>query len=303
MRTCPDCHAQVEDQVKFCENCGFRLIPDDEAPLSLSDEPTSPSLGAKLLSIKPSAPSSAPQGTCSACGYINLPGEMFCDNCGVQLAPVVSTPPPPPTPILASTEETNVANDRVSEEIPIICSFCGNPNDPHEVFCMNCGLQQTTTRASVEASPKTPTSVEIQNSGRIPGVSSEPPSSVSESHIPLVTPEAIDQYRQFGKLVVEETGAEILIPRGKSEVSIGRSDPVRSVYPDVDLTPYGGELNGVSRVHARLIIKGEDLFIEDLNSTNFTFLNRGKLQPGQQQLIHHGDQIRLGLLKLNYFSN
>jgi len=53
-------------------------------------------------------------------------------------------------------------------------------------------------------------------------------------------------------------------------------------------------------LHARLIAEERQVFIEDLNSTNYTFLNRQKLQPGRLYLLEQGDEIRLGLFVLEY---
>ncbi len=44
----------------------------------------------------------------------------------------------------------------------------------------------------------------------------------------------------------------------------------------------------------------DGIYIEDLNSTNFTFLNRIRLQPGQAYPLKDGDEIRLGVLTLEY---
>jgi hypothetical protein len=129
----------------------------------------------------------------------------------------------------------------------------------------------------------------------------------SKSTIPLPQSEPLEEVepesimgKVWGKLIVEETGAEITLSSGKSEILLGRTDPVRNIYPDVDLTLHGGELNGVSRMHARLEMQGNEITIEDLNSTNYTFLNRQKLEPGQRYPIQSGDEIRLGLLRMEY---
>jgi pSer/pThr/pTyr-binding forkhead associated (FHA) protein len=104
-----------------------------------------------------------------------------------------------------------------------------------------------------------------------------------------------------GRLVVRPSGAQIVLPVGKAELTIGRSDPARGAYPDVDLTGYSGESSGVSRMHARLLVQANgQIYIEDLNSTNFTFLNKQRLQPGQSYPLKRGDEIRLGLLTLEY---
>jgi pSer/pThr/pTyr-binding forkhead associated (FHA) protein len=98
-------------------------------------------------------------------------------------------------------------------------------------------------------------------------------------------------------LLVKESGARLSAPR-QPEFIIGRSDPVRGIFPDVDVTPAGEDTHGVSRRHARLFYRDGQYFLEDLNSTNFTFLNRQRLQPGQPYPIKDGDEIRVGLLAL-----
>ena len=59
----------------------------------------------------------------------------------------------------------------------------------------------------------------------------------------------------------------------------------------------------ISRQHARLLVQGNQVFIEDLNSTNSTYLNRQRLQPGQRYLVNSGDELRLGGVVLVYYSS
>ena len=87
---------------------------------------------------------------------------------------------------------------------------------------------------------------------------------------------------------------------GKSEVIIGREDPVSNIYPDVDLTPHGGEEDGVSRVHAKLLINGSQYLVEDQNSTNHTFVNKQKLAPKVPTPIKDGDELKLGRSVLTF---
>ena len=60
------------------------------------------------------------------------------------------------------------------------------------------------------------------------------------------------------KLVVEADNATFDLS-GKSEIAIGREDPVSNIYPDVDLTPHGGEEGGVSRLHAKIFLQGASI--------------------------------------------
>ena len=54
----------------------------------------------------------------------------------------------------------------------------------------------------------------------------------------------------------------------------------------------------ISRMHARVFLKDEDYYIEDLNSTNGTFKNGVRLKPYEQKKLSKGDEIRLATKKL-----
>ena len=51
--------------------------------------------------------------------------------------------------------------------------------------------------------------------------------------------------------------------------------------------------NVVSRVHARINLEGEEFTIEDLNSTNGTFVNDVRLKPHEIRKIERGDSVKL----------
>lgn len=101
------------------------------------------------------------------------------------------------------------------------------------------------------------------------------------------------------KLIVQSDNA-VFDLSGKTEVLIGREDPVSNIYPDVDLTPHGGEDGGVSRMHAKLHISGSQCMVEDLQSTNSTFINRQKLDPKTPAPIKDGDELRLGKVAMTF---
>jgi hypothetical protein len=144
----------------------------------------------------------------------------------------------------------------------------GHENPEGSIFCDQCGERLTQTSADPG------------------GIAAAAPAA---SVVPGVGP----------KLVVQSDGTVFDIP-GKSEVLIGREDPVSNIYPDVDLTEHGGEEGGVSRAHAKLYISGDQYSIEDQNSTNFTFVNRQKLAPRTPTPVHDGDEIRLGRVALTF---
>jgi pSer/pThr/pTyr-binding forkhead associated (FHA) protein len=92
-------------------------------------------------------------------------------------------------------------------------------------------------------------------------------------------------------------GSTLEIP-AKDEVVVGREDPISDVFPDLDLTNLGGMDKGVSRKHAVIHRSGSDYTVEDMGSTNGTYINRKKIQPHAPQAIKPGDELRFGKLAL-----
>jgi NAD(P)H-dependent FMN reductase len=99
------------------------------------------------------------------------------------------------------------------------------------------------------------------------------------------------------RLVV--TGAPIPLP--KDDVLIGRAKPGITPAPDVDLVPHGGDRMGVSRQHARMLRGSGGWVLEDLKSTNGTFLNGEQILPGYQVRVRTGDIVRFGALTLIFY--
>ncbi len=106
------------------------------------------------------------------------------------------------------------------------------------------------------------------------------------------------------------THARLIIERGESadtefqltaeESYLGRWDADNGIFPDVDLDAHDPDAK-VSRRHARITYRGNIHMIEDLGSTNGTFLNRGRrLLPGSPQVLTEGDEIIVGKTFLRF---
>jgi pSer/pThr/pTyr-binding forkhead associated (FHA) protein len=103
------------------------------------------------------------------------------------------------------------------------------------------------------------------------------------------------------KLVIERGGrAGKEFPVTGPETHIGRWDADSGIFPDVDLDQDDPEAK-VSRRHARIMNQNGQFFIEDLGSTNGTFVNRGRrLLPGHRQPLQSGDEIIVGKTFLKF---
>jgi pSer/pThr/pTyr-binding forkhead associated (FHA) protein len=107
--------------------------------------------------------------------------------------------------------------------------------------------------------------------------------------------------KPHARLVIEKgrsTGKQFML--NDVEAQIGRWDADGGIFPDVDLDTDDPEAK-VSRRHARITLSNGQYFVEDLGSTNGTFINRGKrLPPGQRQALCDGDEIIVGKTFLRF---
>ena len=77
---------------------------------------------------------------------------------------------------------------------------------------------------------------------------------------------------------------------------IGRSDenPV-----DIDLDDQEPqERSWISRQHALITFTNDELTVEDLNSANGTYVNRGRVAPGQKRGLAPDDVLQVGTIHL-----
>jgi CheY-like chemotaxis protein len=81
-------------------------------------------------------------------------------------------------------------------------------------------------------------------------------------------------------------------------ITFGRSDANQNINPEIDLSNYDGQRKGVSRKHARLIMRDNRLVIEDLGSSNGTYVNGQHIGVLTPVRVRDGDHLKLGSLSL-----
>ncbi|MBN1178053.1 MAG: zinc ribbon domain-containing protein [Anaerolineae bacterium] len=282
MAVCPNCGSQQPDGAAFCDECGAKLaavipsaVPAPAAPPPASQAPT------------------VAAATCPVCGMPVIPGEPFCNSCGAALGPVAASMAPTvavssaaPTVAVSSAAPTVAVSSMQPPAAPV-CPTCGAQLEPGSRFCDMCGAAVAAPAAEAPA-PAPPEPAPLAPTQVAPASYPTP--------IPAPAPVA------HGRLVVQGTNATLPFPVGKTEIIVGREDPVSNVFPEIDLTDHGGDEGGVSRRHARIVIQGVDIFIEDLNSTNYTYVNQQRLMPGQPQSLKDGDELRFGRVKATFYA-
>ena len=187
----------------------------------------------------------------------------------------------------------------------IRCQSCGNGSSESSRFCDECGarlreddIHRTDVPTERPLTLETPSlqGASVTSVGIPPMVESlSRPVSQSNGNGsgPLASVRA--------SLSVERgdaAGAEFILDRDES--NIGRWDADNGIFPDVDLDSHDQEAK-VSRRHARIVRRDGEFYVEDLGSTNGTYVNRGRrLLPGNPQSLADGDEIIVGKTFLRF---
>ncbi|MBT5873183.1 MAG: FHA domain-containing protein [Candidatus Latescibacteria bacterium] len=190
-----------------------------------------------------------------------------------------------------------------------VCPDCNTENEDVVEYCKDCGVDLTAVEvkheadAEVEETPaSTSDAAEVSDDQSGDAIELEVGEDLdadvstdeNASDVADELVEVADDGEQLEGpyLVVVTTGDKI--PLTKPEMVIGREDPISNIFPDIDTTPFGGLEGGVSRKHAKLIESAGQYSIEDLNSTNYTLVNKEKQEPSAARPLVAGDEIRLG---------
>ncbi len=159
----------------------------------------------------------------------------------------------------------------------VICPSCGAENLPGTLFCVQCGTYLP-SGGPLRTEPL-------------------PDQDGMESFIRPVSEATQTASRKTMHIEIEilDTGRKVLLS-AEREILVGRLDTAHGIFPALDLTTDGGLEQGVSRRHARFYTRDGTCFIEDLDSTNGTFLNGERLTPYLPYAVQDEDAVMFGTL-------
>lgn len=160
-----------------------------------------------------------------------------------------------------------------------VCPACGKKNVPGTLFCVDCGTYLPMggpLRTEPLPEHDTPAQLHPRDDEGLPA------GEAHELHI---------------EVEITQTKRRIMLTT-RREILLGRTDAARGIFPQLDLTADEGSEQSVSRRHARIFAQDGACYIEDLDSTNGTFLNGTRLKPHQPYAIRDGDALTVGKLDL-----
>ena len=191
----------------------------------------------------------------------------------------------------------------------IVCQKCGTENLDGSQYCDECGT--LLSAHGVSAAPVRTTFIGQRASDLAPQSeqNGEDLAAAPETAQPFAASLTTTATAMTGAATSRTAGnniggAKLIIQRGRSagkefpldedDMQIGRWDADGGIFPDIDLDSDDPEAK-VSRRHALIVRRNNQYFIEDLGSTNGTFVNRGRrLMPGDLQPLRDGDEIIVG---------
>lgn len=163
------------------------------------------------------------------------------------------------------------------------CPNCQHWNETGSRFCEECGIELPQNDA---AAPQVSVRPAVVSTPPPPPLPVPPPPL--QSLIPVETTPATPY--NGPRLILKSTGS--IFKLGDSAV-LGREDPTLNI--DFDGYPDG---KYVSQRHAQIVRIKDKYYIEDLGSSNHTYVNDIKLAEGQAEPIEDGDVIRVGKIEM-----
>lgn len=276
--SCPGCGATVQADASFCGQCGYNLrsapsgveptiAPDTPVEVTpLGDPPTANLNPVEASSLPPTAvampqgletPSPSTEGSPPP----TIPSEPVSGEQEIVTPPPAVTPPP-----------VNVAEPApASEEEEEASFFEALPDLTIE--------PETATEA--EAAPEP-----------LPEAAPEP-EPVPAPAPPAATPSpSRTQLQQVSaRLTHVKSDTQIELPQNLSVIHIGKAND--RVPPDIEVSGFENS-EVVSRIHADIRVEGDAYYIEDVGSSNGTYVNGMSLLPGNRHRLRPGDRISMG---------
>ena len=155
------------------------------------------------------------------------------------------------------------------KHIKLICPDCNQENKLGVAFCAHCGFAFNNRTNS--------TVMLLNQTSAFP----------EESELEQLT----DLYAE-GLILYMVGSKQSLILNVVDKITLGRKSAEDET--DVDLTAFDGHILGISRKHALIHADSRAYYLEDLGSSNGTFINEENLAPFTKTALQNGDMIRLG---------
>ncbi|MBW4506105.1 MAG: FHA domain-containing protein [Scytonematopsis contorta HA4267-MV1] len=287
--SCPSCGASVQSDASFCGQCGFNLRAYREATAAVAAPVAGSTTVAPDIPVPPPLVTPEPQP------------ETFVVTSGATSGPLPPTAMVTPEAAPAPIPVPEVAPAPAPAPIPIPEAVAPAPAPipvPEAVAPAPIPVPEAVTPAPEIAPIPVPEAVApAPEPAPAPAPEAAPeaapvPEPIPATSVPAEATIARTQLQQLmARLVHVQTDAQIELSPTLSVIHIGK--PNDRIPPDVDVSGFpNSEI--VSRVHADIRVEGDAFYIEDVGSSNGTYINNLPLLPGNRHRLRPGDRISMG---------
>jgi FHA domain/Double zinc ribbon len=215
----------------------------------------------------------------------------YCDTCG---APITQGGAAAGAPSVTPSATGGQAASEPAAE-PEVCPSCGADKASEALFCEACGYDFTTGTMPRPAQVAPVSALDLGT-----GSSSTPQPLAPTIGVEWVVEVWVDPdwyASQASEDPCPSPGLPAVVPLTAKSVLVGRPSTSRNIHPEVDLT---GD-PGVSRRHAQLSTDGQRWWVEDLQSSNGTYVGPASgplpadpIPPGTRRELSEDDRVYVG---------
>jgi len=230
----------------------------------------------------------------------------YCDTCGAPMGSPVAPDPSSPshsssTPVTSgprssSSPASAAVNAGSGSTSPTqTCPNCALANVADALFCEECGYDFTTGTMPRAETPTNPLDL-----GAAPAQGAAPNRVAPSLEVEWVAEVWVDPdwyADQESDEPCPSAGLPVVVPLRTQSLLIGRRSQSRNINPDIECASDVG----VSRRQAQLTTDGQRWWVEDLQSSNGTYVGAASgplptdaLPPGQRRELAEDDRIYIG---------
>jgi hypothetical protein len=276
MIVCPNCNHQNPDGATQCEAC-YTPLPATTA--------------------------------CPNCGASVQTDAAFCGQCGFNLkvsnpvaggqsaptplpsVPELETPDPFVEPFMNSQPDPipNPTSPPNPDPTPIPATIVSQPPDwevnnlsspdPEPVIPSPPPVLSEPEEEPVAISPPAPAPLPLAVVAPLSPATPTPTVAKTQLQVPSA------------QLLHLQTNTLMELPSNLSVIHVGK--PNDQIPPDIDVSGFPNS-DIVSRIHADIRVEGDAYYIEDVGSSNGTYVNHTPLSRGNRHRLRAGDRISLG---------
>jgi hypothetical protein len=251
---------------------------------------------------------------CPFCNYENEDGALFCEQCKSDLGVVTPIAPAAipvaaeAVPMAAVIEEVVLSTgEAIAAATPIAVAIAAAPQAP---IAMEIAAAPSEVLATEIVAPPAATPVAV-------AAAEFPSASSAEAQLPTATPVAppAEPSAPAPAAGAPAAGGAKLPADAKPRLVVIRGQKINAEFPiyeglnfigradekpvDIDLEDQEPpDRIWCSRQHALISFEEGALMIEDLNSSNGTYVNRSRVYPGQKRPLNVNDVVQIGTVQL-----